>query len=189
MSWKKQQQTNKTKQKKSKKLHLTFFFCTCSFSEALEGLRLSIFPFSGPQISLESLERMPWGRHTALDQRFFRHDQSSQITQERSNWQEGRAALDCSQTECRCWEEVTWHMRNRGGKPSFLVLGLHTRAEGFVIFQVFSNYEVPDKLYWHTHTHKTVLKTSPKLTWRYSWCAHKGSQLWSNVWRLIIHTL
>lgn len=34
---------------------VSFFFCTCSFSEALEGLRLSIFFFfDGPQISLDN---------------------------------------------------------------------------------------------------------------------------------------
>lgn len=32
-------------------IRLTFFFCACSFSEALEGLRLNIFSTSGPKIS------------------------------------------------------------------------------------------------------------------------------------------
>lgn len=138
------------KQRKISK-NLTFFFCTCSFSEALEGLRLSIFPFSGPQISLESLERMLWGRHTALDQWFFRHDQSSQITQERNNWQEGRAALHCSQTECRCWGEVTWHEKLRRQTQFFGSWFTHTGWR-VCYFSSQANYEVPDKLYWHTHT-------------------------------------
>lgn len=32
-------------------IRLTFFFCACSFSEALEGRRLNIFSLSGPKIS------------------------------------------------------------------------------------------------------------------------------------------
>lgn len=34
--------------KRVRKVELTFFFCTCSFSEALEGFRLSIF--SSPSV-------------------------------------------------------------------------------------------------------------------------------------------
>lgn len=52
----------------SSKLHRTFFFCACSFSEALEGLRLNIFTVSGPKISPV---RKRWECYTSLGQLRF----------------------------------------------------------------------------------------------------------------------
>lgn len=51
------------KSSKYPKLHLTFFFCTCSFSEALEDLRLNIFSFNGPQ-----MDRKPRELYSNVDQ-------------------------------------------------------------------------------------------------------------------------
>lgn len=60
---------NLSEHSNSSKCHRTFFFCACSFSEALEGLRLNIFTVSGRKISPgPKTARM---LHTGLGQRRF----------------------------------------------------------------------------------------------------------------------
>lgn len=110
------------KQTKPKK-KLTFFFCTCSFSEAFEGLRLNIF-FSGPcSLSGQKAERKRddfnrWG--------FLSLPKFSDEKQ-----REGRAALRYSQMKCRSLRGSHMATQKLKRQTLFLVLWVYTQACGF----------------------------------------------------------
>lgn len=116
---------------------LTFFFCTCSFlsSEALEGLRLNIFFFTGPSLRTKSC-----GSETpALIREGFCHCAvTAKVARLKKEVELHSAA---AWTECRSWEEVTWPHRNWRGKPCFWSSGLHTALRAITLC---------GKLNWHT---------------------------------------
>lgn len=106
---------------------LTFLFCTCSFSEALEGLRLNIFFFLSGPLDISG-QKAASERYTGFNQWGFLslccHCQSCQV---KKNTEGGRAALRCSQTKCRSWEEVTWpRKKTEEANPVLGARDLHT---------------------------------------------------------------
>lgn len=88
-------QNKQTNTQKQQKLQLTFFFCTCSFSEALDGLRLSIFllPVVPRNLRTKCCESPTPGS-------FCRH-QSRVVDFNENSSQEDRAALHCCRTRVR----------------------------------------------------------------------------------------
>lgn len=103
--------------------------------------------------------------------------------QKKKDSEEGRAALHCSWTKCRGWEEVTWPHRNWRGKPCFW-FSVYTQASGFVtcICQpcLLTNEGLcGSKLNWHTQNSswKNVTTTKKK----------QKLKVWSNNQLLVTH--
>lgn len=85
-------------------IRLTFFFCACSFSEALEGLRLNIFFLSGPKI-------FPWSENSeraapAQVSEGCCHSRNCRL--KKTCLEEGTAAHGCSRTKPVEGSHVVW---------------------------------------------------------------------------------
>lgn len=110
-------QTFQNKQVSCQKL--TFFFCPCSFSEALEGLRLNIFFLSGP--SGVSLGKKPCERHAGLKSvRVFCHcavAAKSRLMRKEKKWLHRSAEAE---------RKLRGHRETGEADPVFGSSGVHT---------------------------------------------------------------